>query len=195
MGALCCCAGDVEEHLPPREYKQKRTNRVIGKFVYKQPTSEIETTHNDKPMITVHYGLVAGKWDYTNDEVKPSDLLTPEERKKKKEKLKGKDDYEDLIDVKRNMKAAEYMMKQVGVKKENLVILADPTFKNFQQAIAQLKLAIKEGNEDDRFTQNAQVNFYWGGHSGIDKNTKLAVCIQNAETYPIQKVLEQIGQM
>ena len=103
-------------------------------------------------MITVHYGLVAGKWDYTNDEVKPSDLLTPEERKKKKEKLKGKDDYEDLIDVKRNMKAAEYMMKQVGVKKENLVILADPTFKNFQQAIAQLKLAIKEGNEDDRFT-------------------------------------------
>ena len=183
MGTLCCCcSGNSEEPIntgpikpvfrPPR---QKEENHVRGEFRYRKPQSDIETTRKNRPMITVHYGLVAGKWDYLTDEIQPGTRL------------------EDLTDVKRNMKTAEYMMRQVGVQTENLVILADPTIENFKKAINQLKVAINEGNEDDEYTQNAQFNFYWGGHSGVDKEKKLALCIQNAKTYPIQSVLEEIG--
>ena len=151
-GAICSCSrycGSDETHgvkpiTIPRESKSNGVwNQVQGEFKYRKPDYWIETTHEGMPMVTVHYGLLAGKWDYSDVSGACS-----------------------LEDVRKNMKTAEYMMRQVGVKTENLVVISDPTLQNLHKAIKQLKKALEDGIADTDTTQNTQVNFYWGGHSG-----------------------------
>ena len=55
---------DIEDYKPPEEESDKPEGQQIGQFKYRKPTRGA-TESDGLPMITRVYGLLVGKWDYT----------------------------------------------------------------------------------------------------------------------------------
>ena len=104
----------IEDYKPPEEESDKAEGQQIGEFKYRKPTRGA-TESEGLPMITRVYGLLVGKWDYTESNV------------------------ENLPDVKTNMKQGEQYMTLLGVQPDDMVVLTDPTPQELHQKIKQLK--------------------------------------------------------
>ena len=113
---------DIEDYKPPEVEGDKPESQQRGQFYFKAPTRK-KTDYKGKPIINRVYGLLVGKWDYTDC------------------------NQSNLPDVKHNMKQGEQYMTLLGVQPDDLVVITDPTPKQMYKAIRQLVDVINQCHE------------------------------------------------
>ena len=131
----------------------KPENMIVGEFL--DIESDMPRSYKGLPMITKFYGLLLGKWDYSEQ------------------------NQANLPDVINNLRVAEQMMKLMGATEDTLTIITDPTVKQVREKVMELNSILFENKKKDN-PENICVGAYFGGH-GVMINNELHILLQGKD--------------